>query len=317
MFGHVEKQILSERATAATVRQSPASVAGGRNGPPAPGGQQLSPPVSQGSLQSHPIQPDTLESDGAWSRPSQLNGIDLGLSARRGPVSSADPQDSDLGSLTPRPIRSPAASPGLSPQPQRDPQSVLSLMALESTAPSASHLSASEREVSAAASGKSEGDHGPLLNEVVCGALMLAYERAGMWAEAIAVIGRCRALGIRPNTVMFNTGISAAGKAGQMDIAERLFAAVPRPDAITHETMVASHGLCGRPQQAEAALKRMIQAGFRPRCYAYCGLVAAYSLSRDLASALVSYHNEAFEVTLNRSRLTDYGQTWESQGSRS
>ena len=56
---------------------------------------------------------------------------------------------------------------------------------------------------------------------------MLLYERAGMWAEAIAVIGRCRALGIRPKTAMFSTGISAAGKAGQMNKAERLFAAVP------------------------------------------------------------------------------------------
>ena len=56
---------------------------------------------------------------------------------------------------------------------------------------------------------------------------MLSYERAGMWAEAIAVIGRCQTLGIRPKTVMFNTGISAAGKAGQMNKAERLFAAVP------------------------------------------------------------------------------------------
>jgi hypothetical protein len=140
VFGPVENQILSERTTAATVRQSPASGPGGRGGPPAPGGQQQpSPPPTLGFLQSHPFQPDTLESDGARSRPSQLISIDLGLSPRRSDVPSTDPQDSDLGSLTARPIRPPAASLGQSPKPQWDPQSVLSHM--ESTAPSMSHLS--------------------------------------------------------------------------------------------------------------------------------------------------------------------------------
>ena len=102
---------------------------------------------------------------------------------------------------------------------------------------------------------------GPV-NEVVCGALMLAYERAGRWQEAVGVLDRARALGerlrrwwlparlppisgsdvlcatpnhhaptidlitavhcsllrsgISPNTVMYNTAISALGKALQV-----------------------------------------------------------------------------------------------------
>lgn len=38
----------------------------------------------------------------------------------------------------------------------------------------------------------------------------------------------CRALnlGIQPNTVMYNTAISAAGKAGQLGVAEKLYAKV-------------------------------------------------------------------------------------------
>lgn len=57
------------------------------------------------------------------------------------------------------------------------------------------------------------GAAGPMLNEVVCGALMLAYERAGKWQDTVGVLQRARALGLCPNTVMLNTAISAAGKA--------------------------------------------------------------------------------------------------------
>ncbi len=57
-----------------------------------------------------------------------------------------------------------------------------------------------------------------VVNEVVCGALMLAYERAGKWAEAVAVLVRASHLGITPNNVMYNTAISAAGKAGQLEV---------------------------------------------------------------------------------------------------
>lgn len=38
--------------------------------------------------------------------------------------------------------------------------------------------------------------------------------------------------------------------------------------------------------QAEATLRRMLRAGFRPRDYAYCGLIAAYSLAGDTDRAL-------------------------------
>jgi pentatricopeptide repeat protein len=38
--------------------------------------------------------------------------------------------------------------------------------------------------------------------------------------------------------------------------------------------------------KAEAVLRAMRARGFRPRDYAYCGLIAAYSLGGDCASAL-------------------------------
>jgi pentatricopeptide repeat protein len=89
------------------------------------------------------------------------------------------------------------------------------------------------------------GEARGLVNEVVCGALMLAYERAGMWEQAVGVLARARQLGLSPNTVMFNTAISAAGKAGQLDVAVALFGEVPEPDAVSFETMIAAYGMCG------------------------------------------------------------------------
>lgn len=77
-----------------------------------------------------------------------------------------------------------------------------------------------------------QGQHGGggpeahIVNEVVCGALMLAYERAGKWQEAVNVLLRGLNLGIYPNTVMYNTAISAAGKAGQLEVAEKLYTKV-------------------------------------------------------------------------------------------
>ncbi len=131
----------------------------------------------------------------------------------------------------------------------------------------------------------SQAGQGPL-NEVVCGALMLAYERAGKWQEAVAVLLRAAKLGIAPNTVMYNTAISAAGKAGQLGVAERLYAKVRQPDAVTHETMLAAYGMAGHPVAAEAVFGAMLAGGMRPRDFAYCGLIAAHSLAGDWDEAL-------------------------------
>lgn len=124
------------------------------------------------------------------------------------------------------------------------------------------------------------------VNEVVCGALMLAYERSGKWEQAVAVLDRATALGIYPNTVMYNTAISALGKAGQLEAAHALFKVVPHPDAVTYETLIAAYGIAGKPKDAEALLENMKTAGFKPQDYAYCGLIAAHSMKGDWKAAL-------------------------------
>jgi pentatricopeptide repeat protein len=85
---------------------------------------------------------------------------------------------------------------------------------------------------------------------------------------------------------MFNTAISALGKALQVEAAEALFSQMPAPDAVSHETLIAAYGMSGRAEQAEAAFSCMRAAGFAPRDYAYCGLIAAHSFQGDWRAAL-------------------------------
>jgi pentatricopeptide repeat protein len=85
---------------------------------------------------------------------------------------------------------------------------------------------------------------------------------------------------------MFNTALSAAGKAGELEVAKALFAEVEDPDAVTYETFIAACGIAGNAQGAESALTAMLRAGHAPRDYAYCGLVAAHSFAGDWRAAM-------------------------------
>ena len=75
---------------------------------------------------------------------------------------------------------------------------------------------------------------------------------------------------------MYNTALSALGKAGRVDMAAALFRDIPQPDSISHETMVAAFGMAGRAAEAEQALAAMLRSGFTPRDFAYCGLIQGY-----------------------------------------
>lgn len=86
---------------------------------------------------------------------------------------------------------------------------------------------------------------------------------------------------------MYNTAISALGKALQVDAAESLFREAPAPDAVTFETLIAAYGMTGQADKAEQSFATMVAAGFAPRDYAYCGLIAAHSFKGDWRAALL------------------------------
>ncbi|KAG2430965.1 hypothetical protein HYH02_013498 [Chlamydomonas schloesseri] len=187
------------------------------------------------------------------------------------------------GVYTPGVLR---AAAGVAPPPPPPPPMPSSSQQQLQSAAAASSSSTSSSNGTSSSSSSSSSSSGGVLNEVVCGALMLAYERAGKWQEAVAVLLRALNLGISPNTVMYNTAISAAGKAGQLEIAEKLYSKVRQPDSVTHETMIAAYGMAGLPERAEAVFSAMTSAGLRPRDFAFCGLIAAHSLAGNWEGAM-------------------------------
>ena len=94
--------------------------------------------------------------------------------------------------------------------------------------------------------------------------------------QALGVLERAQRMGIEPNTIMYNTAMSALAKSGRADAAEKLFGRIPEPDAVSHETLIAAYGIAAQPGKAESIFATMESAGYTPRDYAYCGLIAAY-----------------------------------------
>lgn len=90
------------------------------------------------------------------------------------------------------------------------------------------------------------------------------------------MLERAQALGIAPNTIMYNTAMSALAKSGRAEAAEELFQEIPEPDAVSYETLIAAYGMAGLPAKAEAVYGTMVNVGHTPRDYAYCGLIAAH-----------------------------------------
>eukprot|EP00891_Asterochloris_glomerata_P005237 jgi/Astpho2/5237/Aster-04812 len=124
------------------------------------------------------------------------------------------------------------------------------------------------------------------MNEVVCGAMMMAYERSGQFDRVVQLLERTPRLGVTPNLINYNIALSALGKNGAWQAAEQLFNAMPEHDAVTHETLTAAYGMAGQARKAEQAFKALLEAGHHPRDYAFTGLIAAHSLAGDFNSAL-------------------------------
>ncbi len=90
------------------------------------------------------------------------------------------------------------------------------------------------------------------------------------------MLRRAKHMGIEPNTIMYNTAMSALAKSGHATAAEMLFGDIPEPDSVSYETLIAAYGMAGEPGKAESVMTAMEGAGYSPRDYAYCGLIAAY-----------------------------------------
>lgn len=241
-------------------------------------------PPCTGSLENQISNADD-GSCGVWNKPSELHGINMGTShLSMGGVVNTPRYDgfsffSDQGSFAGGSLVSRAPDHGMGVQGANAIGCLAERIGQLSVANEVSEINANGRK------GSNRPRYGKI-NEVVCGALMMAYSKAGKWNEAVNVLARARRLGIRPNTVMYNSAISAAGKSGQLNVVEALFGEVPEPDAVTYETVIAAYGMAGDVKKAEAVFQQMIDARMQPRDYAYCGLIAAYSMAGNWQSAL-------------------------------
>jgi pentatricopeptide repeat protein len=121
---------------------------------------------------------------------------------------------------------------------------------------------------------------GPV-NEVVCGALMLAYERGNKWEDAVAVLDRARALGIQPNTIMYNTALSSLGKAGKSDAAKSLFNEMQHPGGSAGQCAGwygAAEGVLGQGnsecrRRGKVDHRNVLLQGCRSLCRSGCSLL--------------------------------------------
>jgi pentatricopeptide repeat protein len=92
------------------------------------------------------------------------------------------------------------------------------------------------------------------------GTALGAYAKKGLWQEALALLRKVEGLAgagarVRLTTVMYNTVLSALGKAGQceaaVDLYESMFASPgTAPDRVTHFTLMAALEAAGRRKQA-------------------------------------------------------------------
>ena len=62
----------------------------------------------------------------------------------------------------------------------------------------------------------------------------------GMPNQALGVLERAQRLGLAPNTIMYNTAMSALAKSGRAEAAEQLFSEIPEPDAVSYEVCAAA-----------------------------------------------------------------------------
>ncbi len=132
-----------------------------------------------------------------------------------------------------------------------------------------------------------------VLNDVIYGSMMYAYERSGCWKQALEVLSLCTAsrdISLDTNNIIRNTALSALAKNGQMTAAEGVYADIKHPDQVTYETMIAGYGVAGNAEKAEHFFSLLEKEGMAPHDYAFCGLVAGYSIQGKFHKAVDVYH---------------------------
>jgi pentatricopeptide repeat domain-containing protein 1 len=120
---------------------------------------------------------------------------------------------------------------------------------------------------------------GVLPNTVTYNTLITACANGRQWQEALRVFKDMRAAGVLPNTITYNTLITACANGGQWREAVRVFkdmrAAGVLPNTITYSTLITACANGGQWQEAVRVFEDMRAAGVLPDTTTYSTLITA------------------------------------------
>nr|XP_027089024.1 pentatricopeptide repeat-containing protein At4g16390, chloroplastic-like [Coffea arabica] len=122
--------------------------------------------------------------------------------------------------------------------------------------------------------------------------LIRIYGTAGNFDGCLNVYEEMKALGVRPNlvvynslldlsVVLYNTLLSMSADVGFIDEAVEIFEAMKgsescKPDSWTYSSMITIYSCSGKVFEAESTLNEMLEAGFEPNIYVLTSLIQCY-----------------------------------------
>ncbi|MQL78539.1 hypothetical protein Taro_010972 [Colocasia esculenta] len=126
-------------------------------------------------------------------------------------------------------------------------------------------------------------------------ALISAYARSGLSAEALKLFESMKAIGLKPNSVTYNTVIDACGKGGEdlhrtTEIFREMLMSGVRPDKVTFNSLLAGCSRAGHWEDARVMFDEMIHQGVGRDVFTYNTFIDAVCKcgNMDLAVQIMS-----------------------------
>uniref|UniRef100_A0A1D1XIL5 Pentatricopeptide repeat-containing protein At2g31400, chloroplastic n=1 Tax=Anthurium amnicola TaxID=1678845 RepID=A0A1D1XIL5_9ARAE len=126
-------------------------------------------------------------------------------------------------------------------------------------------------------------------------ALISAYARSGLSSEALKLFESMKAIGLKPNSVTYNTVIDACGKGGvdlhrTIEIFREMLRNGVRPDKVTFNSLLAGCSRAGHWQDARVMFDEMIHQGVGRDVFTYNTFIDAVCKcgNMDLAVQIMS-----------------------------
>lgn len=115
--------------------------------------------------------------------------------------------------------------------------------------------------------------------------LLRAYARARYAGDALAVYREMKEKGMQLNVVLYNTLLAMCADVGYVDDAIEIFEEMEsseacKPDSWSFSSMITIYSCSTQVSEAEAMLKKMMDAGFEPNIFVLTSLIQCYGKSK-------------------------------------